>query len=89
MTAQAHKELAVKNFLALKSITEMEHPPYSPDFIPNDFWPFPKIKHVLKRPRYQDTGDTKYKDLIDSCIITGIKICYQELQHYWEKCVAT
>jgi hypothetical protein len=36
--ASAHKVLSVKQFLAQKSITEMEHSPYSPDFAPNDFW---------------------------------------------------
>jgi histone-lysine N-methyltransferase SETMAR len=33
--AAAHKALSVKQFLAQKSITEMEHPPYSPDLAPN------------------------------------------------------
>jgi hypothetical protein len=32
-----------KQFLAQKSITEMEHPSYSPDLALNDFWLFPKI----------------------------------------------
>jgi hypothetical protein len=40
--APAHKALSVKQFLAQKSITEMEHPPYSLDKAPNDFWLFPK-----------------------------------------------
>jgi hypothetical protein len=34
---------AVKQFLAQKSITEMEHPTCSPDLALNDIWPFPKI----------------------------------------------
>jgi hypothetical protein len=33
----AHKALSVKQFLAQKSITEMEHPPYSLDLDPNNF----------------------------------------------------
>jgi hypothetical protein len=37
-----------EQFLAQKSITEMEHPPYSPDLVPNGFWLFPKIKSALK-----------------------------------------
>jgi hypothetical protein len=28
---------AITQFLAQKSITEMEHPPYSPDLAPKDF----------------------------------------------------
>jgi transposase len=40
--APAHKALSVKQFLAQKSITEMEYPPCSPDLAPNDCL-FPKI----------------------------------------------
>jgi transposase len=35
--ASAHKALSVKQFLAQKSITEMEYPPFSSDLAPNDF----------------------------------------------------
>jgi hypothetical protein len=38
----AHKEQSLTQFLTQISITEMEHPSYSPDFAPNDFWLFPK-----------------------------------------------
>jgi len=41
--APAHKALSVKQFLAQKSITEMEHPPCSSDLAPNDFLRFPKV----------------------------------------------
>jgi hypothetical protein len=40
--APAHKALSVKQFLAKKSITEMEHLPYSPDLAPNDSGCFDK-----------------------------------------------
>jgi histone-lysine N-methyltransferase SETMAR len=46
--APPYKVLFVKQFLAQKSITEIKHPPYSPDLAPNDFWLFPKIKSALK-----------------------------------------
>jgi hypothetical protein len=46
--------LSVKQFLAQKLITEMEHPSYSPDLAQNDFWLFLKIKYVLKGRRFQD-----------------------------------
>jgi hypothetical protein len=42
--APAHKALSVKQFLAQKSITEIEHPPYSSDLPPKDLWLLPKIK---------------------------------------------
>jgi hypothetical protein len=45
--APAHKVISVKQFLAKKSITEMEYPSYSPNLVLNDFWLFPKIKSPL------------------------------------------
>jgi len=47
----------VKQYLAQKAITEMDHPFYSPDLALNDFWLFPKIKSALKGLRFQDTED--------------------------------
>jgi hypothetical protein len=56
-TAPANKALSVKQFLPHRSITEMEHPPFSSDLALNDFWLFPKIKSALKGQRYQNIGD--------------------------------
>jgi hypothetical protein len=49
--ASPHKALSIKQFLAQKLITKMEHPPYSPDIALNDFWLFPKIKSATKGRR--------------------------------------
>jgi hypothetical protein len=45
--ASGHKALSAKKFLVPKAITEMEHPLYSSNLAPNDFWLFPKIKYAL------------------------------------------
>jgi transposase len=50
--APAHKAFSVKQFLVQKSITELEHPPSSPDLAPN-VWLSPIIKSILKG-RFQD-----------------------------------
>jgi hypothetical protein len=50
--APAHKALSMKQFLAHRSITEMEHPLSSPDLAQNDFWLSPKIKSALKGRRF-------------------------------------
>jgi hypothetical protein len=60
--APAHKALFVKQFLAQKSITEMERPTCSPDSAPNDFWLFLKINSALKGRRCQDIEDIKKCD---------------------------
>jgi hypothetical protein len=49
--------LSSKQFLAQKSIAEIEDPPCSPDLAPNDFWLFPEIKSALKGRRFQDIED--------------------------------
>ena len=46
--ALAHKALSVREFLATKRITVLEHPAYSPDLAPNNVFIFPKIKEIMK-----------------------------------------
>jgi hypothetical protein len=75
----------VKQFLAQKSIIEMEQPPSSPDLASNDFLLLPKIKSALKERRFEDTEDIKNvttalkaihnrssKNISNSCIIVGL-----------------
>ena len=42
--APAHTALSVREFLATKQISVLEHPAYSQDLAPIDFFLFPKIK---------------------------------------------
>jgi hypothetical protein len=44
----AQKALSVKQCLAQKSITQMEHTPFSRDLALNDFWLYPEIKSAAK-----------------------------------------
>nr|CAH7734624.1 unnamed protein product [Callosobruchus chinensis] len=59
--APAHNALSVKQFLEKKSIPVLEHPPYSPDLAPCDFYLFPKIKSSLKGTRFESVEDVKEK----------------------------
>jgi histone-lysine N-methyltransferase SETMAR len=43
-SSPAYDSLRVREFLAKKSITKMDHPTYLPDLAPCDFWIFPKLK---------------------------------------------
>jgi transposase len=51
--------LRVSQFLAGKGISVMDHPPYSPDLAPADFWLLPKLKSVRKGKRFSDVEDIK------------------------------
>jgi hypothetical protein len=49
--------LSVKESLATKQITVLEHPAYSPDLALNDFFLFPKMKEILKGRHFDDIDD--------------------------------
>jgi hypothetical protein len=49
--------LSVWEFLTKKSILKLDHPPYSPDLAPCNFWLFPKLKTALKGHRFSDIAD--------------------------------
>ena len=55
--APAHTALSVRKFLATKQITVWEHPTYSPDLAPGDFFLFPKLMEILKGRHFDDIDD--------------------------------
>ena len=57
--APAHTALSVRELSATKQITVLEHPAYSPDLVPNDFFLFPNIKEILKGRHFNDTDDIR------------------------------
>lgn len=57
--APAHSAISVKQFLAEKQVAMLEHPPYSPDLAPCDFWLFPKLKNIVKGTRFESVDDIK------------------------------
>jgi hypothetical protein len=59
--APPHKVFSAKQFLAQKSITEMENPRCSHNLAPNDFWLLPKMKSALKGRNFQDKFKTYEK----------------------------
>ena len=40
----AHSALSIRQFLTGRNVPTLEQPPYSPDLVPCDFFPFPKLK---------------------------------------------
>jgi transposase len=49
----------VREFLASKQVTVLEHPPYSPDLVPNYFFLLPKTKEILKGRHFDYTDDIR------------------------------
>jgi len=71
--------LSVREFLATKQITVLEHPAYSPDLAPSDFFLFPKLKEILKGRQFDD---------IRSNTTAALKaISQNQIQNFWKGAV--
>ena len=88
--APAHTALSVREFLATKQITMFEHPAYSLDLAPNDFFLFPKIMEILEGKHFDDI------DVIRSNTMSGLKAipqnqlqnCFEGWTRHWHRCIA-
>ena len=64
--ASSHKCEVVKSFLASEKVKVLNHPPYSPDLSPCDFFLFPRLKKMLSGNKYtsrSSLGSTIYQCL--------------------------
>ena len=57
--APAHSAIRVRQFLAQKMVAVLDHPPYSPDLAPTDFFLFPHFKAAIKGARFADVNPIK------------------------------
>jgi hypothetical protein len=82
--------LRVCEFLAEKSITKMDHPPYSPDLDPCDFWLFPKLENALKGQRCVDIPDIQRNvTLLRDIPENNFQDCSWQWHHHLTKCIAS
>ena len=89
--AHAHAALSVREFLATKQITVLEHPAYSAHLAPNDFFLFPKIKEILKGRHFDDNDD------ISSSTTAALKAipqnqfqnCFKGYSRGWHQCIVS
>ena len=79
----------VKQYLTKNNVTTLEHPQYSPDLAPPDFYLFPRLKMTLKGHRFADSSEvienaTEWpKDLSKN----GFQECFQQLYERRNKCL--
>ena len=51
--APAHISAIVQEYLKESGLDVLDHPPYSPDLSPCDFWLFPRLKEMLPGHRFE------------------------------------
>jgi transposase len=81
--APAHASLLVCEFLMKTEMTVVPHLPYSPDLVPADFFPFPKLKSTLKGRRFQTEEEIKENSLQDLRAIS--QNTFQDAFQNWKK----
>lgn len=55
--APSHRAVLIQEFLARKQVCVLNHPPYSPDMSPCDYFLFPKLKLPLKGRFFDNVED--------------------------------
>ena len=75
-------------FLAKHRITVLEHPPYSPDLTPCDFFLFPKVKSALKGTRFEtvDAVKAKVAEVMKGLSEDDLKHCFEQWKIRMERC---
>ena len=89
--APAYMALCVREFLATKQITVLEHPVYSPDLAPSDFFLFPKIKEILKGRHFDDNDDIRINTAagLNAIPQNQLQNCFEGWTRRWHRCVAS
>lgn len=87
--APSHKALIVREFLAKKSIITLDHPPYSPDLAPCDFWLFPKLKLAMKRKTYSTipTIQKASTDILKAIPAHEYQTCFDKFYDRLQRCI--
>jgi histone-lysine N-methyltransferase SETMAR len=68
----------------------LEHPPYSPDLAPFDFYSFPKLKLFLAGQRFSSNQEANAS--VEGYFADLTKNHYRDkimaLEHRWNKCIS-
>ena len=83
--------MSLREFLATKQITVLEHPDYSPDLAPSDFFLFPKIKEILKGRHIDDIYDIRSNTTAALKAIpqNDFQNCFDGWTWRWNRCIAS
>ena len=89
--APAHTALSVREFLATKQINVLEHPAYSPDLAPSDFFLFPKIKEILKGRHFDDIDDIRSNttEALKAIPQNQFQNCFEGWTRRWHRRIAS
>ena len=87
--APAHCAIRVHQFMAQRGVPVLNHPPYSPDLVPADFFLFPRLKSIMKGTRFADVVaiQERVTAVLQSIPKEAFFDSFQKLYERCQKCV--
>ena len=84
--APAHTSQVAMTASTEYGIEILPRPPYSPDMAPFDFYPFPKLKSLLRGAQYRSNEGVieAVNEYLGNSYFEGIR----QLEKRWAKCIA-
>ena len=81
----------MREFLVTKQIIMLEHPVYSPDLVPSDFFLFPKVKEILKGSHFDDIDDVRSNTTAALKAIpqNQFQNCFEGWTRRWNRCIVS
>lgn len=87
--ASSHTARKTIEFLKMENIELMDHPPYSPDLSPNDYFTVPRIKDLLRGQWFEDPecAVAAYQSAILSTPTSNWNNCFNDWFIRMQKCI--
>lgn len=85
--AKPHVHYNVRSFLESKGLKEIDHPPYSPDLAPCDFWLFDYIKERLDDEENAESLAKSITKILHSIPVSEYKKTFKKYIERLELCV--
>jgi len=87
----ANTALSVREFLASKQVTVLEHPAYSTDLVPSDIFLFLKIKEILKGRHFDDIDDiwSNTRAALKAIPPNQVQNFSEGWTRHWHHCIAS
>ncbi|CAH2003731.1 unnamed protein product, partial [Acanthoscelides obtectus] len=87
--ASSHTAQKTRQYLTEENVELLDHPPYSPDLSPNDFFNFPKIENRLPGQRFQSTeeADDAFKNAVLDLPANEWNKCFENWFERMQMCI--
>ncbi len=84
-----HQAKDTRDFLQLVEQKMWQHPTYSPDLSPCDFWAFPIVKERIKGHRFRNIQDLETAAKCEFAALPKVEYtkCFNQLAQRYQKCV--